>query len=381
MNTRGRVLRCLGLIGIALILAACQSTPSRHRPEAARPGATKAKAQTKAKAKTKTASVPASPSASQSASKSGGGYYKDDGPGEESPVLSNMPDATARDEPLIARANRPYKVFGKTWVPRTRVAPFHQSGIASWYGRRFHGQPTSSGERYNMYAMTAAHPTLPIPSYARVTEIASGRAVVVRINDRGPFLPGRIIDLSYATASKLGYAKRGSAQVEVEQIVPGRTELAETSPWEPAPVLSPAPALSPAAPTAPSDDGDMLGALIADALAVDMARNAPNPGTGSDADTDTGTNTNTDADRQTLFLQLGVFGSRENAEDFRAQAEAQVTGLTGKLDLKPEGDHFRLYAGPYTSPTEARAEAERIGKQLGIQPFIVRRQDSRRGGF
>ena len=363
MNTSGRVLRRLGLIAMALILAACQSTPSHQRPEGARPGATKAKA--KAKTKTKSASVPSPSSASKSASKSGGGggYYKDDGPGEDSSDLSNTPDATARAEPLLARANRPYKVFGKTWVPRTRVEPFRQSGIASWYGRRFHGQPTSSGERYNMYAMTAAHPTLPIPSYARVTEIASARSVVVRINDRGPFLHGRIIDLSYAAASKLGYIKRGSTKVEVEQILPGRTEIVETSPQAPvpAPPVS-APASPPASPTTTSDS-DMLGALIADAVAVDMARNAPNSSVG------------TDADRQNLFLQLGVFGSRENAEDFRTRAEARVAGLAGKLDLKPEGDRFRLYAGPYASPGEARTEAERISELLGIQPFIVRRNE------
>jgi rare lipoprotein A len=100
------------------------------------------------------------------------------------------------------------------------VEPFRQRGAASWYGRRFHGRRTASGEPYNMYAMTAAHPTLPISSYARVTSLENGRSVVVRINDRGPFLRGRIMDLSYAAAEKLGYIKKGSAQVEIEQILP-----------------------------------------------------------------------------------------------------------------------------------------------------------------
>jgi rare lipoprotein A len=95
--------------------------------------------------------------------------------------------------------------------------------MASWYGKRYHGQKTSSGELYDMYAMSAAHPTLPIPSYARVTNITNGRSVVVRINDRGPFRGARIIDVSYVAAHKLGFIRAGQAQVEVEAIVPGRT--------------------------------------------------------------------------------------------------------------------------------------------------------------
>jgi rare lipoprotein A len=100
------------------------------------------------------------------------------------------------------------------------VQPFTQRGIASWYGKKFHGQKTSSGETYDMYKMTAAHPTLPIPSYARVTNLSNGRSVVVRINDRGPFHNSRIIDLSYAAAYKLGYIGVGSTQVQIDAVVP-----------------------------------------------------------------------------------------------------------------------------------------------------------------
>jgi rare lipoprotein A len=152
-----------------------------------------------------------------------GGYYKDDGPGEQPPAdLAGIPDAEPRSEPLHRYANRPYTVFGRRYVPLAEVQPFRQRGLASWYGRRFHGQRTSSGEVYDMYAMTAAHPTLPIPSYVRVTSVANGRSVVVRVNDRGPFHASRIIDLSYAAAYRLGFVQAGSAQVEVEVIVPGR---------------------------------------------------------------------------------------------------------------------------------------------------------------
>ena len=155
--------------------------------------------------------------------RSSGGYYKDDGPHANPPTnLASIPDAVPISEPLHKYANRPYEVFGKKYTPMSALQPFRQRGMASWYGKKFHGQKTSSGEVYDMYKMTAAHPTLPIPSYARVTHVASGKSVVVRINDRGPFHANRVIDLSYVAAHKLGYIGAGSAQVDVEAIVPGQ---------------------------------------------------------------------------------------------------------------------------------------------------------------
>jgi len=152
-----------------------------------------------------------------------GGYYKGDGPGGPPPVkLDAIADATPRVEPLNAGANTPYTALGRKYVPYTSLTPYRARGVATWYGRKFHGRKTSSGERYDMYAMTAAHTTLAIPSYARVTNLANGKSVVVRINDRGPFHADRIIDLSYAAAYKLGYVNAGSAKVEVEAILPGK---------------------------------------------------------------------------------------------------------------------------------------------------------------
>jgi len=147
-------------------------------------------------------------------------------PSPPADVLS-IPDAVPRAEPLHRYANRPYEALGKKYVPLTQVGVYQQRGVASWYGKRFHGNPTSSGEKYDMYRMTAAHPILPIPSYARVTNLANGKRVVVRINDRGPFHAGRAIDLSYAAAHRLGYVAQGSAKVEIEQIVPGGAPLAQ----------------------------------------------------------------------------------------------------------------------------------------------------------
>jgi len=146
-------------------------------------------------------------------------YYADDGPPAHIPAdLAATPDAVPRSEPLNPHANRPYAALGRSYLPDTSDAPFQQRGIASWYGRQFQGNRTASGEPYDMFAMSAAHPTLPIPSYARVTNLRDGRSVIVRINDRGPFLHDRIIDLSFAAATRLGIAGPGSGEVVVEKI-------------------------------------------------------------------------------------------------------------------------------------------------------------------
>lgn len=184
----------VGSLAIALSLAGCSSNPG-------------------------VADKPLAPTPAKSAKS--GGYYLDDGPGTTPPPdLDAIPDAVPRAEPLIRSANRPYEVLGSTYVPQTEYRAYSEEGMASWYGRRFHGKKTSSGEPYDMYAMTAAHPTLPIPSYVRVTSLANGKSVVVRINDRGPFHSKRIIDLSYTAAAKLGYAGKGSARVRVDSLAP-----------------------------------------------------------------------------------------------------------------------------------------------------------------
>ena len=148
-----------------------------------------------------------------------GAYYKDDGPGESPPPnLAAIPDAEPKAEPLHRFANRPYQVFGKDYVPMDAIRPFRQRGVASWYGKRFHGGATSSGERYDMYAMSAAHPTLPVPSYARVTNVSTGRSVVVRINDRFPSHKGRVIDLSRGAARQIGLIGPGTGVVRMEVV-------------------------------------------------------------------------------------------------------------------------------------------------------------------
>src|SRR5688572_2017930 len=170
----------------AAALSGCGSAPRQPEPapRAERPAPKVARAPS---------TSPAPPRAPR-----GGGYYLDDGPGEQPPAdLDSIAEPVPQLEPLVRGTMRPYVVLGQTFTPMTELTPYKARGMASWYGRRYHGKATSSGEIYDMYAISAAHPTLPIPSYARVTNVANGRSIVVRVNDRGPFLDNRLIDLSY----------------------------------------------------------------------------------------------------------------------------------------------------------------------------------------
>ncbi|QHS10521.1 septal ring lytic transglycosylase RlpA family protein [Sinimarinibacterium sp. NLF-5-8] len=135
--------------------------------------------------------------------------------------ILNVPDAVPRAEPRSRGGNAPsYSVFGKTYRVLSDARGYRNSGMASWYGKKFHGSATANGETYDMYQMTAAHKTLPLPSFVRVTRTDTGKSVIVRVNDRGPFHPGRIIDLSYAAAAKLDMLGVGSAPVEVVALDP-----------------------------------------------------------------------------------------------------------------------------------------------------------------
>lgn len=155
----------------------------------------------------------------------GGKYFEDDGPPSTWKAMTmESDDAIPRIDKPIAAANKPYTVRGKRYYPQTGDKPLVQTGYGSWYGSKFHGKKTSTGEVYDMYAMTAAHTTMELPSYARVTNLENGRSIIVRVNDRGPFLNNRVIDLSYAAATKLGYATKGTAKVKVERIT--RSQIA-----------------------------------------------------------------------------------------------------------------------------------------------------------
>lgn len=152
--------------------------------------------------------------------------------------VAAIPDAIPRSEPRSLRGNPPfYEVFGKRYAVLSTAEGHVERGVASWYGPGFHAAQTSTGEPYDMYAMTAAHKTLPLPCYARVTNLANGKSVVVRVNDRGPFVTGRIIDLSYTAAAKLDMLRNGTAFVEMRVITPGTPAAVVPAPIAPPPAL------------------------------------------------------------------------------------------------------------------------------------------------
>jgi rare lipoprotein A len=301
-------------IAVALVVAACTGPPQR------------------------------APSSSAAPPVSSGKYYLDDGPGLSPPAnLDTIPDAVPRIEPLHRAANRPYAVLGREYVPATAITPYRERGIASWYGRKFHGQKTSIGETYDMYAMTAAHPTLPLPSYARVTNVATGKSVVVRVNDRGPFLHNRIIDLSYAAAHRIGIAQNGSGEVVVESILPGTLAQSPQASRPPLAEVASAPAIT--TPLAPP---------------ASVQANERNPDSPPVAPVMGG-----------YSVQLGAFANFANAQTFLAHAQNQLAQATVEPKIRQAGGLYRVYVGPYTARDEAERVGERITQAFGFATTIA----------
>lgn len=340
-NTRNASVRRALLWLLPLLVAAC-STPSRLPERSDTPAVDTAGGSAKATRKW----VPA---------KRGGGYYKDDGPASEIPDnLDEIPDAEPRAEPLHRFANKPYVALGRSYVPNTSVQPLREQGIASWYGRKFHGQRTSIGEPYDMFSMTAAHPTLAIPSYVRVTSLRNGRSVVVRVIDRGPFHAGRVIDLSYAAAWKLGIIDDGSGPVEVEAIVPGEGGF----PAPKTPLLIAAAPAKPAARAAGAGEPDAIEAFARQLASSE--RDAPPAPTAISSE-------------RGVYLQLGAFASADNAESLRGHLARELDWINEPLRVVAGGGVNRVHLGPYASRADAEKTAERIRQALGYKPtFVVR---------
>jgi len=295
---------CRLFLLVAAVLAACASPPGK-------------------------VPAPAGPPAAGSATVARPGYYKDDGPGDNAPAnFDAIPEPVPRAEPLHRFANRPYTVFGREYVPATSLRPYRERGVASWYGRKFHGEKTSTGDVYDMYALTAAHPTLPLPSYARVTSLATGKSVVVRVNDRGPFLHDRLIDLSFAAAQRIGIAQKGSGEVEVEALIPGTPVTVAAAPL-------PAVAASPALPAARPVD--------------------PMPVQRSGAG---------------FAVQLGAFGSNANARNFLEHVQNQLATAAVEPKIREADGLFRVYVGPYADRDEARRVAQRLESAFGFTTTV-----------
>lgn len=250
--------------------------------------------------------------------KTDGKYYKDDGPPAVDEVdWRSVPDAEVAFAPINPRYNRPYEVFGTRYVPFDSYVNYRRQGMASWYGRRYHGRKTSSGEVYDMYAMTAAHTILPIPSYVRVTRVDDGRSIVVRVNDRGPFLQEREIDLSYTAARKLGVVKDGTAEVIVEAIVP-QEQLQQQEP-----VTEPTPA--PSSRTSKVAGGN--------------------------------------------YLQLGAFAAPDNAGSFAQTLVLPTTLSISQVEVQEFDGLHRVLIGPYSDRDQAETDLAQL-QAAGLEALI-----------
>ncbi|TGV08980.1 septal ring lytic transglycosylase RlpA family protein [Alcaligenaceae bacterium 429] len=272
-------------------------------------------------------------------SKRGGGYYQDDGPDVNPPKnLQSIPNAQPRIERHAPANMRPYTVMGKQYVPMTGNQPFRQTGTASWYGKKFHGRKTANGEIYDMYAMTAAHPTLPLPSYAKVTRPQTGQSIIVRINDRGPFHGGRIIDLSYVAATKLGLIGPGSGAVIVEAITHDDIRTGAYAQGSPTPVTIQSPATM-----QPVQDGyqsTSTGKLTT------ISENSGVP---------------------QVYLQFGAFSAQQSANSLVDHLNQKISSVEFReAHVVPTNDLYRVQIGPYNSRTEALDAGRRIEQETGI---------------
>lgn len=246
--------------------------------------------------------------------------------------LSHVPDAIPRDEPRSKYGNPDsYMVHGKRYYVKADGRGYVEQGVASWYGRKFHGRRTSSGETYNMYAMTAAHKSLPLPTYARVTNLRNNKSVLVKINDRGPFHENRIIDLSYAAASKIGIVETGTGLVEVRTLEPGADTNVATASAAPRFVPQSAPGAEPIAPPTPAADSEPR-----------------------------------------LFLQAGAFISRRNAERLRNRlhSAARFPVRIDPIENELHSTVYRVRLGPIDSVAAADEASARL-RNMGVKSQVV----------
>ncbi len=259
-------------------------------------------------------------------------------PAQRPPSPESVPDMVPRYEPRSRNGNPPfYDVMGKRYFVLSSSVGYVERGVASWYGPGFHKVRTSTGEPYDMYAMTAAHKTLPIPAYVRVTNLQNGRSIVVRVNDRGPFVGNRIIDLSYTAASKLDMLRNGTAMVEVRSLEPAAN----------APLLAQATAPARAANAAP-----LAAPLTATPLTAAEVAPAANPPPPENADASGGAVSTIPVPRA-LFIQAGAFSDPNNADRLLEKLRGRGYGKVFVRDNEIAGRRmYRVRIGPVADVAE-----------------------------
>jgi len=256
-------------------------------------------------------------------------FEKGDSAPSSPPDVSGIPDAVPKHERFRPQNQKSYVVLGKRYYPMSSNIGYQEKGVASWYGKKFHGRQTATGEAYDMYQMTAAHKTLPLPSYAEVTNLSNGRKIIVRVNDRGPFHGGRIIDLSYTAATKLGIIGRGTGQVEVRAINATDYMTAANSQKQVAPV---------AVKTMAGNQANYVGSGLG-------AQKKPASG---------------------VYLQVGTFSSIGRAEEFKDKLARQLDESVFLMPIyRPQGALYRVRVGPLTNVEASEAMAVKL-KSFGV---------------
>lgn len=348
---------------VCLTLAACGGKKTVKPAARPAPPVTSSKPTPTAPTTSQPATTTASPSVSTTKP---GGYYLDDGPEANPPGnLDEIPDAIPKIEPLLDRANKPYKALGEIYTPMTTSQSYKVRGVASWYGKRFHGKKTSSGEVYDMYAMTAAHTILPLPSYAKVTNPANNRSVIVRINDRGPFKHSRVIDLSYAAAYKLRLINQGSGLVEVEAIHPD--QIASNN----IPATSSSDSSEPALKAEPVSAPEDKLATMADTKSVVASPPVAEIKTEMTGISPTTPSSNSVATFESYFVQAGAFKNEVNAQMLMKKIQGlDIEQNVGINSVYNNGLH-RLKLGPYDTRSSAEQAAMTLRKRLNIPTLIT----------
>ena len=306
-------------------------------------------------------------------------YYQDDGPPDRVPAdVAAIPDAVPRVEPPHRGSSKPYTALGRTYTPLSGDVPFTQRGMASWYGRQFHGNRTANGELYDMLGMTAAHPILPLPSYVRVTNVRNGRSVIVRVNDRGPFKHDRIIDLSYAAAAKLGIAAAGTGEVEIERITTAQIASGDYRRGG----SSPSPTLAAAAPAArPRASASIQpGPPVVSAPAVAAANNAAGA-TPTPAPAALPRETSMAVEQARGWsVQLGAFAQESNADALAGRTAALLAFADTAEEIparaprvERDGGVFRVLVGTMSDRDSALSLARELERLLERPTTILLR--------
>lgn len=260
-------------------------------------------------------------------SDSGGFYGGDAAPTNSAQDFDAIPDAIPKHEPLSPTGNKPYTALGKSFRPLNSANGYVKRGIASWYGTKFHGRRTSSGEIYDMWGMSAAHPVLPLPTYVEVTNLDSGKKIVVKVNDRGPFLHNRIIDLSYAAAHKLGIAKHGTGRVEVRALNPDSySDSADFAQYS-----------------------DIVGS-------IDSAKNAQQSSSAGE-----------------YFIQVGAYSEFANARSMRNRLRQQGHPIypDSEQENKTQGVPYKVKVGPFQTLNSAAAAKHALEQLLGQAVILL----------